>query len=190
MKPVTIHRETGFTLIELMISMVLGLIVIGAVFALSLAMLRANKETIASTRLTQELRSVSTVIATGLQRAGSADNPLLIKKLKDANISVVDTDTVNCIKFKQADASGAAVLHSFSLGNDGAVYAGTSGCGATDGKKLTSSNVKITSLSFVKDGVRMFTVTLKGEFDLGKEGKIEREFSRTVFSPALIKPKS
>ena len=41
-RAISSKNVSGFTLIELMIAMVLGLIVIGAVLALSLSMIRAN----------------------------------------------------------------------------------------------------------------------------------------------------
>ena len=75
MKHTVATKAGGFTLIELMVSMVIGLIVIGAVMALVLSMVRSNKETIAATRLTQELRATSALITSELQRAGSSGNP-------------------------------------------------------------------------------------------------------------------
>jgi Tfp pilus assembly protein PilW len=56
------HRNAGFSLVELMVAMVLALIVIGAVIALVLSMMRANNQTISATRLTQELRATAALI--------------------------------------------------------------------------------------------------------------------------------
>ena len=78
MKRKAAARAGGFTLVELMVAMVIGLIVIGAVTALVLSMVRSNKETIAATRLTQELRATTAVITSELQRAGSSGNPFNI----------------------------------------------------------------------------------------------------------------
>ena len=55
--------NAGFSLVELMIAMVVGLIVVGAVLALVVSMIRANNQTIQATRLTQELRATAAVIA-------------------------------------------------------------------------------------------------------------------------------
>lgn len=60
----------GFTLIELMIAMVAGLIVIGAVLAFTVSTVRAYSENIRSTRLTQDLRSGMNVVQRELRRAG------------------------------------------------------------------------------------------------------------------------
>lgn len=60
----------GFTLIELMVALVAGLIVTGAALAFTMSSLRANSEYISSTRLTQELRSNLNFISDELRRAG------------------------------------------------------------------------------------------------------------------------
>jgi hypothetical protein len=66
-----VHRKSyGFSLIELMLAMVAGLIVIGAVLAFTLSSLRANSSYIRSTRLTQELRTNLGFVSDELRRAG------------------------------------------------------------------------------------------------------------------------
>jgi prepilin-type N-terminal cleavage/methylation domain-containing protein len=66
----------GFSLIELMIAMVAGLIVIGAVLAFALASFRANAEYVQSTRLNQELRNSLDLVSRELRRAGYDDAAL------------------------------------------------------------------------------------------------------------------
>lgn len=60
----------GFSLIELMVALVAGLIVVGAVLAFTLASLRSNTELIQATRLTQELRNSIDYVSRELRRAG------------------------------------------------------------------------------------------------------------------------
>lgn len=60
----------GFGLVELMISILLGLIVIAAVTSLVLATLRTDRETLQMTRLTQDLRSVMALVTRDIRRAG------------------------------------------------------------------------------------------------------------------------
>jgi prepilin-type N-terminal cleavage/methylation domain-containing protein len=60
----------GFSLVELMVAMVAGLIVVGAVGAFALSSLRANSEFIRATRLTQELRTSLGFVTDELRRAG------------------------------------------------------------------------------------------------------------------------
>ena len=70
------HRVRGFSLIELMVAMVAGLLVSGAAIALIVAMIKSNAETIRATRLTQELRTTAEVIARNLRRARSVTDPI------------------------------------------------------------------------------------------------------------------
>lgn len=60
----------GFGLVELMISILVGLIVIAAVTSLVLASLRTDRETLQMTRLTQDLRSVMALVTRDIRRAG------------------------------------------------------------------------------------------------------------------------
>lgn len=64
-----IRRSQGFTLIELMISVTIALIVTGSAVALMVSIMQANGQNIASTRLTQELRTVAEVVARDIKRA-------------------------------------------------------------------------------------------------------------------------
>ncbi len=59
----------GFTLIELMISMAIGLVVIGSAIALMVSVMSANAENLRSTRLTQELRALTEIVARELRRS-------------------------------------------------------------------------------------------------------------------------
>lgn len=197
--PMTTHsargNAAGFTLIELMIAMVLGLIVIGAVLALSLSMIRANSGTIASTRLTQELRATAGLIASELQRAGSATNPFMEEVVGyDKTLAVVDTDTANCIKYNFFNSSGALEPHSISL-SGGAVYVGTTACGA-GGTKLSSDSLVITALDFSPPDPEDATVECTSgqqicfrlEGRLSSDSNIKRSFFQAVFAPGIVAP--
>ena len=51
-------RQAGFSLIELMVGMAVGLIMLAAVVALATSMLRTNAETVTVAKLTQEGRAI------------------------------------------------------------------------------------------------------------------------------------
>lgn len=63
-------RQRGFGLIELMVSIAIGLIVVGGITSLVVATLRTNTDNYRMTRLTQDLRSSMTLISRELRRAG------------------------------------------------------------------------------------------------------------------------
>jgi prepilin-type N-terminal cleavage/methylation domain-containing protein len=66
----------GFSLVELMIALVVGLVVSGAVLAFTLASMKSNSEYILSTRLTQELRNSLDLVTRDLRRAGYDENSM------------------------------------------------------------------------------------------------------------------
>lgn len=63
-------HQGGFSLIELMVALVAGLIVIGAVLSFTVATVRANSETVTSTRLTQDLRTALNLMTREIRRTG------------------------------------------------------------------------------------------------------------------------
>jgi hypothetical protein len=66
----TRRAQAGLSLVELMVALVAGLIVTGAVLAFTLSSLRVNSEYVRATRLTLELRNSLNFIAEDLRRAG------------------------------------------------------------------------------------------------------------------------
>jgi len=64
------NRSAGFSLIELMVALVAGLIVLGAVLAFTVSSVKSNSDFVKSTRLMQELRNSSDFITSELKRAG------------------------------------------------------------------------------------------------------------------------
>lgn len=64
------RRQGGFTLTELMVALVAGLIVSYAVVAFAMASMKSNAEYVQSTKLTQSLRNSLDLIVRDLRRAG------------------------------------------------------------------------------------------------------------------------
>jgi hypothetical protein len=165
-----------------MIARVLGLIVIGAVLALSLSMIRANSDTISSTRLTQELRATSAAVTSELQRAGGVANPFDLAAA--ATMGDIDDDTAGCIIYTYSFQNGVNVetVEQAISRSGNAIYVGDA-CGS-GGQKLSSDTVSITGLTFNRGG-RTITMTLRGELKLSKGETVSREYSQTVFAPGL-----
>jgi len=95
----------GFSLIELMIAIVAGLIVIGAVLAFTVSTIRAYSDNIRSTRLTQDLRTSMNVVVRELRRAGF-DSTSVSRVLSDSNPSnfnslvVIGTGNSRCVSYQ------------------------------------------------------------------------------------------
>lgn len=96
--------QGGFSLIELMIAMVAGLIVAGAVVTFAVSSARSNSAYVNGTRLLQELRNVSDYITSELKRAGYDEdamkyvaNSVTVANSKFAPILVDSTVGANCV---------------------------------------------------------------------------------------------
>lgn len=200
-------RAAGFTLVELMVAMVLGLIVVGAVLALVLSVMKSNRQTIQATRLTQELRSVMAVVANDLRRARGVADPLTEAKLTGGSrFKDIDYSTAGCVRYAYAGAVGGAchaVMRATTGTNANHVFLSTAApvggvCAAVTpcasdgaGQIIGSPQVEITALTFAPTSpasptsatVRSFNVTLTGRLVTGDSelGAISRTISELVY---------
>ncbi|MFL6593695.1 MAG: PilW family protein [Luteimonas sp.] len=173
-------REAGFGLIELMVAMVLGLIVVGAVLALVVSIMRSNRQTLQATRLTQELRATLSVVSSDLRRARSVDDPLSAAVLVAGNpYKAVSTAAAGCVIYGY-DGAANGPWHVIKLVSGKVVLLGSATLPANcspDGTPITigSDQVEVTSLAFTpttttsapplstdESVVRDFTVTISG----------------------------
>jgi type IV pilus assembly protein PilW len=70
------RKSRGFSLVELMVSLVVGLIVSGSILAFTMSSFKSNSDYVRSTRLTQELRNTMDLVTRELRRAGYDENAL------------------------------------------------------------------------------------------------------------------
>lgn len=186
-------RMGGFSLVELMVACALGLVVIGAVIALVLSIIRSNNQTIQTTRLTQELRATAAVIAADIKRARGVNDPLTAAKQGNpfATISLdgvanpADGTVGSCLSYGYDGASGGG-FHVIRLDN-GKVSLGEANSAAAAsctlaGQRLSSGQVTINTLSFTVTG-RQVTINLTGSLQSGDPAvaSIRRSLSQTVF---------
>lgn len=112
------RRPSGFSLVELMIAITLGLFVLVALTSFSMAQLRQHGESALAIRLTQDIRTTHSIIAREVRRAGfhrdalrlvsnpSAYNTNYVEIGMTGNQAVLNTDC------PQVVASGAATAAS------------------------------------------------------------------------------
>lgn len=103
-------KQTGFTLIEIMISLVLGLIILGATISIYIASIRGSSDVIRSARLNYDLDSALSMMANDIRRSGywggaiagsdPSANPFM---QGNANLRILDSGT--CIVYSY-DADG------------------------------------------------------------------------------------
>ena len=65
-----LNRSRGFTLIELMVALVLGLVVVGGVMGVFISTYQSNSQNIKAIRLNEEMRAVMGLISRDIRRAG------------------------------------------------------------------------------------------------------------------------
>lgn len=80
------NRSRGFTLIELMVALVLGLVVVGGVMGVFMSTYQANAQNIKSVRLNEEMRAVMSLISRDIRRAGTRDLAWQPSLLGSANL--------------------------------------------------------------------------------------------------------
>src|SRR5664279_3838021 len=64
------NKQRGFTLIELMISIVIGLIILAAVLGMFVSMIKSDSDNLKAIRLNHELRAAMSLITRDIRRAG------------------------------------------------------------------------------------------------------------------------
>lgn len=186
----------GFSLVELMVASVIGLIVVGAVIALVLSMMRSNRQTLQSTRLNQELRATLAVIASDLKRARSVDDPFTTATSALGNTyEDVDLSTAGCVLYAYAGGAGGD-RRGVRLDTDASRLYLSAGANAADancsstGIPLGSDQVAITAFQVQPDpgtatakDVRKIDITITGRLnDNDSElSGISRTMRQTVY---------
>lgn len=189
-------RSRGFSMVELMVAMVLGLIVVAAVVNLVMSIIQSNNQTIQATRLTQELRATAQVIASDIKRARSVDDPFRNPTVVGGNpyraIQVVEQNGANgrpadCVRYAyfNSDAGVTTYFHSISRSNNSVLLAsGTTAALAacSTGERLNSPFINISDLDIASNG-RRITITLTGS--LVDNPSIQRTLTQTIFIRSL-----
>jgi type IV pilus assembly protein PilW len=185
----------GFSLIELMVALVVGLIVIGAVLALIVAIMKSNRETLQATRLNQELRATMAVVATDIRRARGVEDPLTTATAATVPYKDIDTATAGCIRYGyfdlvDDDGDGDTTndnYHALYL-SGGKVWraSGSAPTCTAGGKQLGSDQIAITSMTFTPSAAapsREFEVSLTGHLvdNDAALASISRTITQTVF---------
>lgn len=118
------ERQSGFTLLELMIALAISVIVMAGVLALFINMINHSRGTIDAGRLDRELHSVLTAMGTDIRRAGywgqaetSNSNPFMVTGSTDLSINGAN----DCILVTY-DHDDDGVLPAISAGVDDERY--------------------------------------------------------------------
>lgn len=179
-----LRRCQGFSLVELMVAMVAGLLLVAAVSALFASVVRANKTALQVSRLNQEVQAITDMMARDIQRAGydsaSASAGFLTgtaSLFKFDSVADLMSETATgsglyrCIRLSYDDNDSGALdgnetyVYNYSSSDKG-VRLGTS---CTTGSLLSTDNtIEITNLTFslltgsVATGARTIRIAIDG----------------------------
>jgi len=165
-------KQTGLTLIEIMIALLLSLIVIGGAISIYISTIKGSTDTMRSNRLNYDLDSTMQLVINDIRRAGywggaiaganSQNNPFM---LAATNVQIPSS---NCIVYTyDADADsnvGANEYYGFRLTNNGVIeikLTGTTTANCTEGtwEPITISEggdqIEITRLEFSFDPITL-----------------------------------
>lgn len=182
--------HAGFTLIELMVAVSLGLIVVLAAVGFVASIAKANSENIQATRLTQELRSISEVLGREIRRARYVADPIgLIGQGGGNNRDLITiNEAADCIVFgydEPPDPPSPAVTVSRSIRLSGtSVFLNPTGTNCTGGTALNSQEVQITDLTFTRNAARV-DIEITGRLGNAPSGSnlaaVTRTFRQTIY---------
>ncbi|WP_447502612.1 prepilin-type N-terminal cleavage/methylation domain-containing protein [Aeromonas caviae] len=114
-----LSQARGFSLVELMVAMVAGLLLVAAASALFATILKANKTAMQVSRLNQELQAVTDMIARDIQRAGydaSAAQLTLASSSSGFAFKSADDLESNCIRVRYDDNENGALDNTSAAG--------------------------------------------------------------------------
>jgi len=119
-------RKNGFTLIELMIAMMLGIIVVGGAMSMYISTIRTSADIVKSARLNYDLDTTMQLMVNDLRRAGywggaiiSGSNDFLLENPFSDTNTTVNIRTVAAPTTDPTPNSGDCILYSYDADGNG-----------------------------------------------------------------------
>ncbi|MCL7420084.1 MAG: prepilin-type N-terminal cleavage/methylation domain-containing protein [Methylobacter sp.] len=133
-------KQVGYTLIEIMIALLLGLIIVAATITIYITTIRGSTDTIRSARLNHDLESVMTLMVNDIKRAGYWGGAVINADSRDNPFTAASTN-LNII-------GGNCILYSYDGGSGNTGGVPHNGNGAVDsdefyGFKFTNNSIQM-----------------------------------------------
>ena len=127
-----ISRQRGFSLVELMVGIVVGLFVVLVASAVYLNVITSSADSTRLAKLNQDMRSIMDIMTHDLHRAGysAGGNDIFMQRVAPA------TDI-------QISSDGSCILYTFDLNRDGIVSSGDE----LFGFRYSSTNKRVETLA-------------------------------------------
>lgn len=197
--------QAGFSLVEMMVAIVLGMILIGSTLALVVTTGQANAEAVQGARLTQEMRAITEIVSRDLRRARYMEDAIQLIGTGGAISNPYDAIVVSnagaCIQFAYenvddmgtpTDESDDVTRDNFRtlwhevVGDSGAVFLATAdgaapACGDDTGIRLSSPEVNLTSLVFTaNDACTPTAIDLSLDGELTANSDVQRSYQENI----------
>lgn len=159
---IKIKNQSGLTLIEMMIAMLIGLLVTGSIIAIFISNVKSSSENMKMIHLNQELRTVMGFMSDEIKRSGYSADASVATFIDDFN-----TATANCVLYSY-DVNGNGVQTTnekfgFRLNGNTIEWGSNVACGSnTNWQSLTEPNIAdITAFTIVPNDIPAGTIVIK-----------------------------
>ncbi len=120
------RKEAGFTVVELMIGLLIGLLVLGGIFSVYISTLKSSGSTLKSSKLNQEMATIMTIMADDIRRAGySGAGPevsVLDNPFSKAGETALEVHSLSgTYSNAGVQGSGSCIVYAYDLNKDGAL---------------------------------------------------------------------
>lgn len=122
--------QKGYNLIELMISITIGMIISAAIMSIFLAVIKSDSDTLKSIRLNQDMRATMSLIIRDLRRAG----------YNSAAVANVLAGTANPFQTLTIDTANSCLDYSYDVNQDGVLANESFGYRLSGGAIQTSTD--------------------------------------------------
>ena len=168
--------KSGFSLVELLISLLLGSLLLAMIISLYVFSVSAGAKNLKYSRLRTDLQSVMTVIEDDIRRAGYGGSDYMVGSEAKKTVDTLHSGSENCIVYYYNEDQSASLNHSnkmafrFDSADDkiqfgrgvGPVAADCYVSGNGHWEAMTDSKfIKITQLSFLESVVSNASATMR-----------------------------
>ncbi len=123
MRPLMKHN--GFTLVELLLSMVFGLIVLAGVTTIYVSVVGSSGSTLKESKLSTQLMTIMSVMTNDIRRAGywgtftetPSSNPFSVPN--DSALAVFNSISANTVIAENSNVDGECIVFAYDADNDG-----------------------------------------------------------------------
>lgn len=150
----SLGRQQGFSLVDIMLSMMLGVFILGGVVSIYVSTVKSSSDTLKSSKLNTQLMAIMSIMSNDIRRAGYWANfdsdPTInpFNQKNDSALEVIDNLASNTIIASNTNAGGECIVFSYDQNENGIIDADSE----YFGYRLQSGTVQMRVNGTVSDG--------------------------------------